>query len=266
VSSFLHSDAPNAAATDWPEPVVVLNETGSSPVILICEHASNHIPAEYAQLGLATESLREHIAWDIGAADLTRELSLRLDAVACFGTYSRLLIDLNRPLGTPTSVLVVSEGTRIPGNDGLSPEESQKRARRIFSPFHDRIAALIAGRKRSRQSVVVVCIHSFAPVFHGLSRPFHMGVIFDKSYELALSVLGHVRRHNGLIAEANVPYQIHRDEDYAIPVYATGGSIPGVLIEIRNDLLANREGVNRWAAYLSAALEHALRECKVLGR
>lgn len=254
MSSPPHTLAANLAAPDWPEPVVVLNETGSSPIVLICEHASNHIPAEYGQLGLTPSSLREHIAWDIGAAELTRALSRRLDAAAFLGTYSRLLIDLNRPLGSSTSIPLVSEGRQIPGNHDLSREEAQKRAALIFTPFHNRVGALVSVRKGSHQPITILAIHSFAPVFHGVPRPFHVGVVFDKSFTLALNILGRLRAHGGIIAEANVPYQIHPDEDYAIPVYATAEDIPGALIEIRNDCIADSKGVDLWTNYLVEAL------------
>jgi hypothetical protein len=81
-----------ASATQWPAAVEVLNESGRSPFVLIYEHASNYIPAEYHKLGLDDQELARHIAWDIGAANVTRALSKRLDASAFLGGYSRLLI------------------------------------------------------------------------------------------------------------------------------------------------------------------------------
>jgi predicted N-formylglutamate amidohydrolase len=249
-----HVLAKNTVASDWPEPIEVLNEMGSSPIVLICEHGSNHIPSEYAQLGLTADALREHIAWDIGAADLTRALSRRLDAVAFLGTYSRLLIDLNRPLGASTSIVAVSEAKQIPGNRSLSDKEARRRAGLIFTPFHNRIADFIAGRKGLNRPITLVSIHSFAPVFLGVARPFHVGVVFDKSLTLALRILSHIRTYGGIVAEANVPYQIHPEEDYAIPVYATAGDIPGVLIEIRNDCIADAKGVAAWTNHLVEAL------------
>ena len=60
------------ARNDWPAAVEFLNAQGGSDIVLLCEHASNHIPAEYERLGLAPHHLDRHIAWDIGAAELTR--------------------------------------------------------------------------------------------------------------------------------------------------------------------------------------------------
>ena len=100
-----------------PRPAVeILNESGSSPVVILCEHASNFIPPEHAGLGLSPEELERHIAWDIGAAGVTRALSQLIDAPAFLGQYSRLLIDLNRPLTSPTSIVYSSEGGGIKDN------------------------------------------------------------------------------------------------------------------------------------------------------
>ncbi|HEY1146162.1 MAG TPA: N-formylglutamate amidohydrolase, partial [Allosphingosinicella sp.] len=119
---------------EWPAPVERINEEGDCPIILVCEHASNHIPAEYDGLGLAPSDLTRHIAWDIGAAAVARRLSALLGAPAFLGAYSRLLIDLNRPLDSATSIPVRSEATVIAGNHDLSPAERRRRQTMIFAP------------------------------------------------------------------------------------------------------------------------------------
>ena len=83
----------------WPAPYEFINETSLSDVVLVCEHASNFIPSEYCRLGLGEDDIQRHIGWDIGAAEVTRGLAQKLGAAALLGNYSRLLIDLNRPLG-----------------------------------------------------------------------------------------------------------------------------------------------------------------------
>src|SRR5450631_1444339 len=99
---------------EWrPRAVTVVNEAGDSPIVLLCEHASKFIPAEFDGLGLPQSELARHIAWDIGVASLSRKISARLDAPLFLAGYSRLLIDCNRPLGTPTSIPEISETTEI---------------------------------------------------------------------------------------------------------------------------------------------------------
>ncbi|TPM93551.1 N-formylglutamate amidohydrolase [Mesorhizobium sp. B2-1-3A] len=239
---------------DWPDAVEALNEHGHSDIVLLCEHASNHMPAEYRQLGLDASHLQRHIAWDIGAAEVTRILSARLDAPAFLSGYSRLLIDLNRPLGTPGSIPVLSEDTGIPGNVGIDAAERDRRAKVMFSPFHDRVAAHLDRRVAEGRPTRIVTIHSFTPVFLGVARPWHAGVLHEHAAGLAEAILSGLRADAALNVAANVPYVISRDADYAVPIHGDDRGIPAVLIEIRQDLLANRAGIEEWADRLAAAL------------
>lgn len=237
----------------WPPAVEALNVNGASDVILLCEHASNHIPAAYQGLGLPAAELERHIAWDPGAADVTRRLSALLDAPAYLGTYSRLLIDLNRPLASPSSIVTRSEATDIPGNFDLSEEERARRADVIFRPFHDRIAAVLDRRQAEGRPVRLVSIHSFTPVYHGEARSWQAGVLFGEAAVFGQALVDKLQRL-GLAAGANVPYESSRDEDYAVPVHGDDRGIPAVLIEIRNDLIASPDTVAAWAEMLFTSL------------
>lgn len=241
---------------DWPDPVETVNETGRSDVVLVCEHASNHLPAEYAGLGLGPADLVRHIAWDIGAAALTRAMARRLDAVAFLGTYSRLLVDLNRPFEAPTAMPVLSEATEIPGNRALEPAERERRRARIFAPFHERLAGHLRRRLEDGRATVLVTVHSFTPVFLGVPRPWHAGVLFDRSADFAGRVLD-LLAAEGLTVAPNQPYTVERETDYAIPVYGTDLGLPAILIEVRNDLVTDEAGVTAWSERLSSAIEKA---------
>ncbi len=238
---------------DWPPAVEALNVDGASDVVLLCEHASNHIPEIYQQLGLPAAELERHIAWDPGAAEVTRRLSILLDAPAYLGAYSRLLIDLNRPLASPSSIVTRSEATDIPGNFNLSAEERTRRADLIFQPFHDHIAAVLDRRQKESRPVRLVSIHSFTPVYLGEARSWQAGVLFGEAAAFGQSLVDKLRRL-GLTAGANVPYESSRDEDYAIPVHGDDRGIPAVLIEIRNDLIASPDTVTAWAETISTSL------------
>ena len=165
--------------------VEILNESGSSPVVLPCEHASNFIPSEYASLGVSSDQLQQHIAWDIGAAGVTRKLSRLIDAPALLGMYSRLLIDLNRPLTSPTSIVTRSESTDIAGNVSLDGEERARRAALYFEPFHRAVEQLLEERRRAGRPTLIVAVHSFTPTFHGDARPWQAGIIYDKGAAFA---------------------------------------------------------------------------------
>ena len=246
--------APALAPTaDWPEPVKIVNAGSRSPLVLVCDHASNHIPAAYGRLGVAPSELERHIAWDIGAAEVTRALAARLGTPAFLGAYSRLLVDLNRPFGVPTSMPVISEATRIPGNEGLDDAERTLRRERMFEPFHAAIADFLD--RRGAVKNLIVAIHSFTPIFLGVARPWHVGVLHEDGGELAQQFLAALRADRALVVGDNEPYRIDREGDYAIPVHGTDRGNPAVLLEIRHDLIDAPDGVASWAGRLAAILK-----------
>ena len=234
--------------------VTTENEAGTSPYVLLCEHASNYIPARYADLGLHGPDLRRHIAWDIGAADVSRLLSRRLDAPLFLSGYSRLLIDCNRPLLTPTSIPTRSEDTEIPGNHGLTADERQRRADAYFTPFHKRITAALDRRARAGARTIVVGMHSFTPVFRGVARPWHAGVLYAAAVPFGRALVGRLAADPGLNVGDNQPYQISPDTDYTVPIHGDRRGISAALIEVRQDLIDSEAGVEEWGERLATAL------------
>lgn len=245
----------------WPAAVEVLNESGRSPFVLICEHASNYIPAEYHKLGLDDRELVRHIAWDIGAADVARALAKRLDASAFLGGYSRLLIDLNRPLHVADSIPLRSEATDVPGNLSLDAAEQERRRQLIFHPFQDRLRAHLEKRTADGRRNILIAVHSFTPVYLGQQRSWHAGVLFDKSDQLGQALIAQLSTDRLLHVGANVPYGVSADADYALVVHGDQLGNPAALLEIRNDLIADPDGVEVW----TGKLESALRAVESLG-
>jgi len=240
-----------------PAAVTVVNGTGRSPLVLLCEHASSAIPKEFDQLGLATSELTRHIALDIGAASLSRLLSAQFDAPLFLAGYSRLLIDCNRPIGAPTSIPEISETTVIPGNLGLGPAARAERAERFYWPFQRAVAAHLDARQRSGRPTIVIGVHSFTPVFKGVARPWHAGILFRKSARLGESLVNALAGP-GLLVAANRPYQIGDLTDHTVPAHGEARGLDAVLLEIRQDLLADEAAIDTWAGRLTAALSRAI--------
>lgn len=246
---------PPPDASDWPPAVTVVNEAGGSDWVVLCEHASCHIPARYERLGLSEGAERAHIGWDLGAADLARALAGRLDAALALGGYSRLLIDLNRPPGAPSSIPTLSEHVTIPGNLALTEAERRSREQRLFHPFHQRVADLLDARRARGRRTRLVTIHSFTPVFLGESRPWALGVLAGASRRLAEALLDELRTAAAHLTMAlDQPYRIAADEDYAIPVHGDARGLDALLIELRNDELADAADIAAWADRLARAL------------
>ncbi|MFJ6321555.1 MULTISPECIES: N-formylglutamate amidohydrolase [unclassified Rhizobium] len=248
-------------AIDEPPPYAVVNPDGSSPYLLLCEHASNRIPRALGDLGLPENERRRHIAWDIGVSALAQYLSQTLDAPLFMANYSRLVIDCNRPLGAPTAIPEISETTTVPGNLDLSAAEKANRVDSLFKPFADAISRRLDLRQAEGKRTLVVGIHSFTPVYFGNPRPWQAGILYRDAEPFARSLIRSLSADPDLTIGDNEPYNIHPDEDYTVPVHADGRGLPGALIEVRHDLIDTLAGVNHWGACLTRCLETALEEC-----
>ncbi|MGH7186372.1 MAG: N-formylglutamate amidohydrolase, partial [Pseudomonadota bacterium] len=126
-------------ARDEPPPFTVVNATGRGRAVLVCDHASAAIPRRLGDLGLGRADRYRHIAWDVGAAHVARRLSRLLDAPLALAGYSRLVIDLNRPLHVGDVFAERSEDAGIPGNVGLSEAEKTERIQTFYWPYHDAV-------------------------------------------------------------------------------------------------------------------------------
>lgn len=237
-----------------PAAATVENPAGASPYVLLCEHASNFIPPEYAALGLGAAELERHIAWDIGAAPLARHLSRTLDAPLFLSGYSRLLIDCNRPLHSTTSIPDRSEDTVIPGNLGLPAAERARRAAAYFAPLARMVAAELDRRASLAIPTIVLGVHSFTRVFHGVARPWHAGVLYAGAAPFGHALVGLLASIPGTVVGDNEPYRIDPAHDYTVPTHGDGRGLPAALLEIRNDLIADDEGVALWGERLTAVL------------
>lgn len=237
-----------------PAAATTSNADGASSYVLLCEHASNHIPDGYGGLGLGPSDLSRHIAWDIGAAELARRLSRRLDAPAVLSGCSRLLIDCNRPLGAPTSIPTRSEATVIPGNQGLDSAERERRAAAFHAPFHRQVGDVLDRRAKLGKPTIVVGVHSFTPVFLGDRRPWHAGVLYGAAAAFGQALIRTLADDAELCIGDNEPYRVTPETDYTVPVHGDGRGLQAVLIEVRQDLVAGDAGIEAWAQRLADAL------------
>jgi predicted N-formylglutamate amidohydrolase len=248
---------------DEPPPFELIEGRAESGLILVCDHASNRLPAALDRLGLAEAYLDDHIAWDIGAAGVARRLRDRFDADAVLGTYSRLVVDLNRGLTDSSCMPAISDGILIPGNVGLDARERERRRRALHEPYHEAIETLIERRTVDGRVPVFLGVHSFTPRFHGTQRPWHAGILWDRDPRLALPLLRALRAQEGLYIGDNEPYSGRHTADYSIDRHAECRGIAHAGIEIRQDLIAEPEGQARWAGILGDALEAIMADASV---
>lgn len=236
------------------DPVAVENADGRSRLILVCEHASRLLPERLGTLGLTTEALRSHIAWDPGALAVARMMARSLDATLIYQRFSRLAYDCNRPPESPGAMPETSEIYPVPGNAALSPAARSERAEALYFPFRDRIAALVRTRTAQGRAPILVTIHSFTPVYFGKSRPVEIGILHDADSRLADLMLDFAQRGALYDTRRNEPYGPDDGVTHTLQVHGLANGLLNVMIEVRNDLIEDDTSQGVMADYLTGLL------------
>jgi predicted N-formylglutamate amidohydrolase len=238
-----------------PPPFSVLNPDGRAPVVLLCDHASNRVPAALGEIGLDEAARARHIAWDIGAAEVTRHLAGLLGAPALLSGYSRLVVDCNRAVDDPTAMRQISDGTIVPGNRGLDENARAQRAASCYWPYHSAVTATIE-RVAARGVVpAIISIHTCTPVMKDLERPWHIGVLSNTDRRMAELLIAELSRDSALCVGDNQPYSGLDPHGYSIETHALPAGRPNVLLEIRQDLVDTQHGAQHWATLVESALQ-----------
>lgn len=237
-----------------PEVYQRIQFNAESQIVLCCDHASNRIPDSLENLGLTEDQLNEHIAWDIGAAQLTTRLAKKLDCTAILNNYSRLVVDCNRYLSDPSAFAQKTDQIVVPGNVELNELDKATRAEAIYYRYHREIRKELESRIHTNSAPVLISIHSFTPQLRGQAkRDFHVGVLWDKDGRIPLPLLKKLRMDNDLIVGDNQPYSGKDMADYTIDHHAEAKGLAHVSIEIRQDLISHESGLNTWVDRLSEA-------------
>ena len=235
--------------------VLVTNARGTSPFVIVCDHASNRIPQKYGDLGLSAMERVSHIAWDPGALAVSRALSDRLDAPLVQSTVSRLIIDCNRDLDAPDLIWTLSEATRIAANETVDGAERQYRIEHFHRPYHASIETLLEARRHAGQESILICLHSFTPVYHGVARPWPIGLIHgvDTRYtEAVFNAL--LAEEPGLNVGWNEPYAALNGVTLTLERHGDGRGLDATMIEIRHDEILEPAGVTVWSDRLARCL------------
>lgn len=245
--------SPESPAEAGETPFTTIDGDPTGGLRFICDHAENRLPSRYGTLGLDPEALDRHIAWDPGAKAVTLSLARRLGAPAVLSRFSRLLIDPNRGRDDPTLVMRLSDRAVIPGNLAIDSAEREERIARFYAPYDDAIGRAIDAALLGGTVPAIVSIHSFTPVWRGRGRPWQAGILWDADPRLAVPLIERLRAEGDLVVGDNEPYSgaLAGDTLYR---HATRRGLAHALIEIRQDLIADSEGVEEWSARLAAML------------
>ena len=243
---------------DDPAPFSVFHGEGRAELVMFCDHAGRAFPRTLGTLGLGERALDQHIAWDIGIAGLGRRLARSLDAPFFMTAYSRLVIDCNRHLDDPTSIAQESDGVRVPGNRGLNAADRRQRQDEIFRPYHAALSQEIDGRVAAGRIPVIISLHSFTPVMNGFQRPWHVGVLWNNDARMPVPLMRRLAEEPDLVVGDNEPYSGRDGHGFSIRAHAEAVGLAHALLEIRQDLIADESGQERWAGILHRVLMDVL--------
>ncbi len=235
----------------------VLNAAAREDLILVCDHASNHVPGHLNGLGLDEVSLEDHIAIDIGAAEVTRAMADMMGVGAVLAGVSRLVIDVNRDLNHAGLIPPVSDGIIIPGNRGLSAKDTAERVSTYYDPFHHAAASMVSRHLAAGKAPFLAGIHSFTPEMNGAARPWHIGLMWNEDPRLAQALIGILERETDLVIGANEPYS-GRDLFHTLQTHGSDHGLPAVTVEIRNDLLRTPNHFDEWARLLANSFDELM--------
>ena len=251
--------SPPAIAAVEAEAFEIVGGAADAGMVIVADHASNRVAADYDRLGLSEAALARHIAWDIGVEPLARLLAARLGVPAVLSRFSRLVIDANRGDDDPTLVMRLSDGAVVPGNARIDRREVERRIERWWRPYDTAIRDTIDGCFAAGRAPIVFSLHSFTPVWRGVPRPWHCGVLWDRDPRLAGLLLDRLSGEPTLVVGDNEPYHgaLAGDTMYR---HGTRRGLAHAILEVRQDLIADAAGVAEWAERLVPILGEAMRD------
>ncbi|MCK0150617.1 N-formylglutamate amidohydrolase [Marivita sp. S6314] len=239
------------------QPYTLHGETRNSRWLITCDHATNTVPPDLGgTLGLPDEDMARHIAFDPGAAGVTRALADALNAPAILSNFSRLVIDPNRGEDDPTLLMRLYDGSVIPGNRDADEAEMQRRLNAYYRPYHTALEAMAA----RRDDTVIVAVHSYTRQLKSRpSRPWHIGVLHAYDARLSDPFIAALEAEPDLVVGRNQPYPGHLPGD-AIDRHALHHGRLNTLIELRNDLIETEAAQTAWGQRLAPLLVTALEQ------
>lgn len=236
----------------------ILNADSRGAAVIVCEHASNHFPARYRNLGLSETDRQSHAAWDPGAEAVAQRLSQALDAPLIVGRVSRLVYDCNRPPEAPGAMPERSEVIDVPGNVGLSDEDRAERVHCVYDPFTTALGSLLTRQAQRGTPPALITVHSFTPLWFGEHRSVEIGILHDDDSRLADEMLARAESIPGRKINRNDPYGPADGVTHTLRLHGLANNLANVMIEVRNDLIETPAEQDAIAEELLTLLRPAL--------
>lgn len=234
-------------------------EFGNAPILVFADHASNHVPEPLNDLGMSEDLLQTHIAWDIGAGDLAKEIAKQFSGTALLCGFSRLVVDANRDPSSPDLIPPSSDQVTIPGNQMLGDADKLARIKTYFDPYHKRLEDLIESVAQCSRSPFVISIHSFTKRMMGAAedRPWNVGLLWREDQQSAMAVIDWLTQNTDWVVGDNLPYDA-RVFNYTVDRHVGPRSLAHLTLEIRQDMLVDNDGIVSTCTQLMGAIQHAM--------
>ena len=240
-------------------PFLAIAPKSDSPVFVFCDHATNHIPPKYKNLGLTETDLSRHIAWDIGAETLTRQFCYTYGAGGLMAGFSRLLIDPNRAIDSPALIAPISDGLTIPGNQNLSAAQRKDRIQTYYEPYHEAMDIALENIENCANDPLIISIHSFTPEMAcGEKRDLDIGLLWKVDESKALRVKAEIERVHPYKVALNEPYSALK-LNFTMDKHVILRGLRHITLEVRQDLIDTESKALVMAKHLTRALNHFIR-------
>jgi len=232
----------------------IINPDGASSVVLMCEHASHHIPSVFNGMGMSQVDRLSHAAWDPRALKVAQRLSTHRNASLITRQVSRLVCDCNRPPEAEDGMPALSEVIEVPGNRDLSGSERRSSSDRFYRPFNAALKSLIEGKI----TPIIWTVHSFTPIYNGQKRAVEIGVLHDEDTRLADATLKVADTHISQKVMRNQPYGPEYGVNHTIKEHGINNSLLNVMLEIHSDLIATAQSRRDMAVMIAGWIQKAL--------
>lgn len=219
------------ATTETAEAYEIVRGGDRAPLLLTCEHASERLPAPWSWPEGDRRLVGTHWAFDLGAADLTRQLAARAGCVGVLSRFSRLLVDPNRAEHEPSAFREVAEGAPVVLNAALDDAERERRLAGYYRPFH----AAIDREVEKTHATTLLSVHSFTDLYEGQRRTLEVGILFDTEDALGAMLVEAFASARFRVAP-NEPYSGKAGLIHSAATHAAPRGLRAVEIEVRQDL------------------------------
>lgn len=233
----------------------------SHGLLLLADHASNHMPTEYNQLGLDAAQLERHIAYDIGVREFTLKLAKKINAPAVLSKFSRLLIDPNRGMLDPTLVMRLADGDIIAGNRNIDESEKQARIERFYLPYDQAVGAAIDEFDGYNVQPTLLSVHSFTALWRGHKRETEIGLLWNEDQRFTTRLCAALTQETNYIVHENQPYKGGLLND-TMDRHGLAKGLEHSLLELRQDNLASSEAIDVWVDVFASILPKTVKTYK----